>query len=80
MTDQWVLDIVRGGYQIPLVHTPPLNIFRQTPLPHDPVKRLDMLKGVKDLLTKGAICPVPASQRGLGFYSILFLVPKPEGK
>ena len=41
------------------------------------MKLQSLQSGVQVLLSKRAIVPVPWSQRGEGFHSILFLVPKP---
>lgn len=78
ISDQWVLSVIRWGYQIPFPGPPPLDCFLVTPLSRDYVRQSAMLSGVAMLLQKEAILPVPVEEVGLGFYSHLFRVQKPD--
>ena len=71
---------LKEGYEIPFLEPPPLSLGLD-PLFHSTLvlneqKRLALDQAVEDMVQKGAIeiAPLP-----LGFYSRLFLVPKPEG-
>ncbi|KAJ1156394.1 hypothetical protein NDU88_009113 [Pleurodeles waltl] len=52
---------------------------RPTPWPSDPGKRNALRLSIGSLLQKKAVVPVPQSEQGQGFYSIIFLVPKHTG-
>ena len=76
--DPWVVQVLREGYQIPLLTSPPLS---EVPI-HLPSYSPSSIKGkalvseINLLLAKGAIEPAPPSP---GFYSRLFVVLKASG-
>ena len=76
--DPWVVQVLREGYQIPLLTFPPLS---EVPI-HLPSYSPSSIKGkalvseINLLLAKGAIEPAPPSP---GFYSRLFVVLKASG-
>ncbi|XP_044159938.1 uncharacterized protein LOC122945122 isoform X1 [Bufo gargarizans] len=71
------LDIIRQGCKIEFTSLPPPG-FVVTKMPARS-SNLNIFQGVQDLVKKGAVIPVPTSQRGQGYYSTLFLVKKKEG-
>ncbi|XP_066450109.1 uncharacterized protein [Eleutherodactylus coqui] len=76
-TNEWVLHLVAEGYKIELVSRLP-DRFIVTSI-QSPGLEQALLRGVQNLLDLGAVIPVPKKERGKGFYSPLFLVPKPDG-
>lgn len=77
-TDAWVLQTVRLGLTLEFLSSP-LNHFITCPVSNNQEKRQLMDAEIHHLLNICAIETVPAEQRGTGFYSILFLVPKSSG-
>jgi len=75
--NEWVLSIVRSGYFIELKNPPPVTGARVTPAKR--ATRDAMAAEVADLREKGAVEQVPLGQRGTGFYSTYFSVPKKDG-
>ena len=76
--DRWVLEVLRFGYQVPFLSTPPLSDF---PIPHpsyspSSIRGLTLTAAVADLHEKGAIELAPPSP---GYYSRLFVTPKVTG-
>lgn len=69
----------KGGLQIGIPVTPPPN-FLITCLPKDPLKARSLLRSVRELAEQEVIIPVSMSQITQGFYSHIFVVPKPSGK
>ncbi|XP_066429301.1 uncharacterized protein [Eleutherodactylus coqui] len=76
-TNEWVLHLVAEGYRIELLSRPP-DRFMITPT-QSPGLEQALLEGIRNLQGLGAIIPVPKKEQGKGFYSPLFLVPKPDG-
>ena len=70
--DRWVEEVLRFGYCVPFLVTPPLS---NVPIPLL-IRGLALSAAVADLHTKGAIEPAPPSP---GFYSRLFVTPKVTG-
>ena len=76
--DQWVLSLIEEGYKLEFIQIPPQSGMKETIVPR---KNLDILNAeVAELLRKDAIEKVPPNERGCGFYSTFFLVPKKNGK
>ena len=76
--DQWVLSLIEEGYKLEFIQKPPQSGMKETIVPR---KNLDILNAeVAELLRKDAIEKVPPNERGCGFYSTFFLVPKKNGK
>ena len=76
--DRWVVEVLRFGYCVPFLVTPPLSNV-PIPLPsYSPssIRELAPSAAVADLHAKGAIDPAPPSP---GFYSRLFVTPKVTG-
>ena len=73
--DHWVVEVLRFGYRVPFLATPPLSDV-PIPLPsYSPssIRGLALSDAVADLCMKGAIEPAPLSP---GFYSRLFVTLK----
>ena len=77
--DPWVVEVLREGYRIPFLRSPPLS---DVPIPmpsYNPLstKRVALGEVIQALIAKGAVelAPLPSS----GFYSRLFLVWKTSG-
>ena len=76
--DQWVTLVIKRGYRLQLDRTPPETGTRRTALrPGD--GQSVMLEEVESLCAKSAVVPVPPDQRGTGYYSTYFVVPKKDG-
>lgn len=75
-SDDWVLGIIRRGYRMELIKTPPFSGVRVTPLRNGGSV---LLEEMGDLRAKSAVEPVPLGQKGIGFYSTYFTVPKKDG-
>ena len=74
-SNQWVLSIVKRGYQIPFKELPPLS---SQPIFFHQSQRPELAEEVNNLLQKRAVEEIiPESP---GFYSRIFLVPKKNGK
>ena len=76
--DRWVVAVLRFGYRVPFLATPPLSNV-PIPLPsYSPssIKGLALTAVVADLREKGAIEPAPPSP---GYYSRLFVTPELTG-
>lgn len=70
LVDSWVLSVITNGYFIEFVEYPPTPTF--TPTPYSQL----LANKVAELLGKDAVEPVPITQRGTGFYSRYFTIPK----
>ena len=73
-----VVTVLREGYTLPFRLRP--NLTRSPTIIScyvDPQKNLYLLEALHQLLKKNAVEPV-ATQKSLGFYNRLFLVPKPN--
>lgn len=76
----WLLQVVAEGFRLSFSTPPPLTRHpKPISLPADPVKKEALLNEVRNLLLKQAVIKV-REVSSLGFYSHLFLVPKPGGK
>lgn len=77
--DDWVINVLRGGYYIPFDADPPLLTTEPPDLCYSASHPLfqELRNSVQSLLQKEAIEVVEAST--LGFYSRLFLAPKKSG-
>ena len=76
----WLLQLVTEGLHLSFDSPPPLTRHpRPIQLPQDPMKAAALLSEVHSLLKKEAIVQV-RDVFSLGFYSHLFLVPKPGGR
>ena len=77
--DRWVTDVIRRGYALTFTDQPPLT--RPIPLPsYKPgsERALALDDSVRQMIAKGAVELVdPAVFPSPGFYSRLFVVPKP---
>ena len=76
--EQWVLEVLRQGYQIPFHTSPPLSRV-PLPFPSYPAtseRGLALRAEVLALVEKGAVEAAPSTP---GFYSRIFLVPKASG-
>lgn len=76
--DRWVLSTVSGGYKLELSEFPPPR-FLTSNVPKDLGKRRSLALALDHLLSQGVIRELPVEEQGLGFYSNLFTVPKPNG-
>ncbi|XP_066430229.1 uncharacterized protein [Eleutherodactylus coqui] len=76
-SNPWALRLVSEGYRIELSAPPPRR-FMVTPC-QSPASARALQSGVRDLLSLGAIIPVPSEERFKGCYSPLFLIKKPNG-
>ena len=79
-TDRYVRSIVREGYRVDLLGSPPLS---PDPIPMELFRDTDRSKALRreimSLLDKGAIEELNPRSLSPGFYSRLFLVPKTDG-
>ena len=73
--DQWVLSLIKNGYQIPFKDQPPLS---REPIFFQQSQRRELEEEVTSLLQKGAVEEIQPETPG--FYSRIFLVPKKNGK
>ena len=73
--DQWVLSLIKNGYQIPFKDQPPLS---REPIFFQQSQRRELEEEVTSLLQKGAMEEIQPETPG--FYSRIFLVPKKNGK
>ena len=75
--DAWVLETVANGYSLEVISPPAFQGVRKTTAGK---KSGRVLSGeVEDLVTKGAVVPIPLDQEEMGYYSTYFLVPKKDG-
>ena len=78
--ESWAITVVQEGVRMTFQTHPPLtNTPQWIRLPQDPDKRLALRNEVQALLQKQAIEPVIHPDTP-GFYSHLFVVPKPGGR
>lgn len=78
-SDPWVIRTISSGYSLEFTSPPPQRpVYRDTPLPQDPVKRQVLLNEVSQLLQKRAIETVSRSQTC--FVSNFFLRTKKSGE
>ena len=79
-TDRYVRSIVREGYRVDLLGSPPLS---PDPIPMELFRDTDRSKALRreimSLLDKGEIEELNPRSLSPGFYSRLFLVPKTDG-
>ena len=72
--------VLKQGYCLPFKQKPPLARFPTIKSSYSvPVKQEALLEAVQQMVKKKAVVPVQI-KNSLGFYSRLFLVPKPENK
>ena len=78
--DKWVIKTLKEGYRIPFSSLPPLTVtpVARAQYARDTVRRHALHQAVKDMQEKGAIEIVHRPDPG--FYSRIFLVPKPGNK
>ena len=80
--DQWVLEVLRDGYQVPFKNNrlPPMTLAPQEyqSYQNSPEKFAILQQEVKEMVQKGAVEIVQPREKA--FYNRLFLVPKPDGK
>ena len=75
-----VVLVLKQGYCLPFKQKPPLTRYPTIKSSYsDPVKQKPLLESVQQMVQKRAVVPVQ-NKNSLGFYSRLFLVPKPENK
>ena len=75
-----VVLVLKQGYCLPFKQSPPLTRFPTIKSSYSaPVKQKALLEAVQQMVKKRAVVPVQ-NKNSLGFYSRLFLVPKPENK
>ena len=75
-----VVLVLKQGYCLPFKQNPPLARFSTIKSCYaTPVKQKALLEVVQQMVQKRAVVPVQ-NKNSLGFYSRLFLVPKPENK
>lgn len=76
--DQWVIQVVTQGLLIEFTQRPPRRFFISR-LPKQHLNREKFLTVIQGLAAAGTIQPVPDSDKGRGYYSNLFMVPKKDG-
>ncbi|XP_063804475.1 uncharacterized protein LOC134981181 [Pseudophryne corroboree] len=76
--DRWIRNLVLKGYKIEFDCLPPLRFFK-TGLPLSDDKRAVLQIAIQSLLDSAVLIPVPVHPQGQGYYSSLFVVPKPDG-
>ena len=75
-----VVLVLKQGYCLPFKQKPPLTWYPAIKSSHSSlVKQTALLEAVQQMVQKRAVVPVQ-NKNSLGFYSRLFLVPKPEIK
>ena len=75
-----VVLVLKQGYCLAFKEKPPLSRFLAIRSSYSsPVKQQALLESVQQMVKKKAVVPVQ-NKNSLGFYSRLFLVPKPENK
>ena len=75
-----VVLVLKQGYCLPFKQKPPLTWFPTIKSSYSaPVKQKALLEAVQQMVQKQTVVPVQ-NKNSLGFYSRLFLVPKPENK
>ena len=75
--DQWVLDLVKGGYKLEFASVPPFTGLVTTRPQPNVVTVLS--EEVEALVAKAAVEAVPVALRQSGYYSTYFIVPKKDG-
>lgn len=78
-SDQWVTSTILRGHFCKFKHHPPRSSFLPTKIPSSKEKREILLQYVQMHVHLQAVVPVPKSEKFLGFYSPVFLVPKKVG-
>ena len=76
--DCWVRSSVATGYKLEFSEFPPPH-YQESRVPVEPTKKAALMAALNHLLYQGVIVEVPAQEQGLGFYSNLFIIPKPNG-
>ncbi|XP_068108865.1 uncharacterized protein [Hyperolius riggenbachi] len=79
INSQWVIKTISEGHSWAFKKTP-INSFTPTKVPQTVEKRTILYSYLEELIHKQAVLPVPLHQKGLGFYSPMFLVKKKTGK
>ena len=75
-----VVLVLKQGYCLPFKEKPPLTRFPTIKSSYSlPIKQQALQEAVQQMVQKRAVFPVQ-NKNSLGFYSRLFLVPKPENK
>ena len=75
--DDWVVSVLREGLMLDFRELPPLsNVPVLFPLPTSQLRASALVAEVQSLLDKGVVSPV-LSPTSPGFYSHIFVVPKP---
>ena len=75
-----VVLVLRQGYCLPFKLKPPLTWYPTIKSSYaSPVKQKALVEAIQQMVKKRAVVPVQ-NKNSLGFYSRLFLVPKPENK
>ena len=75
-----VVLVLKQGYCLPFKKKSPLTRYPTIKSSYSgPVKQKALLESVQQMVQKRAVVPVQ-NKNSLGFYSRLFLVPKPENK
>lgn len=74
----WILDVIKNGLKLEFLTLPPTR-FIVTGYHPTSQGRAALLSEVQSLILKEVLVPVPKDQEGLGFYSNLFLIKKPNG-
>ena len=78
--DPWVLSVIKNGYRLQFQNQVPMMMFpKSTPLPKNKEKREVLISTVETMLEKKIVEEV-LDVHTPGFYSIMFLVPKPGKK
>ncbi|XP_077121855.1 uncharacterized protein LOC143782553 [Ranitomeya variabilis] len=76
-SNQWILQLIKSGLRLDFFKLPQDN-FVVTSL-KAPEQQEALQLEILSLLAKNVLIEVPINQEGRGFYSSLFLVPKPDG-
>ncbi|XP_063775051.1 uncharacterized protein LOC134910673 [Pseudophryne corroboree] len=76
--DPWVFQVISQGYRLEFETSPPCR-FLKSALPATPSAREAVLVAIQKLYSQQVIVKVPLLQQGKGYYSTMFVVPKPDG-
>ncbi|XP_063790602.1 uncharacterized protein LOC134945328 [Pseudophryne corroboree] len=75
--DPWAIEIVSQGYKLEFEEMPP-HRYLKSALPASPLEREIVLAAIHKLYLQQVVVKVPLLQQGKGYYSTMFVVPKPD--
>ncbi|XP_077107227.1 uncharacterized protein LOC143764961 [Ranitomeya variabilis] len=76
-SNPWATSLISTGLKLRFARVPPDSFLLTSLKSHSQQEALE--QEIINLLSKGVLVEVPSHQKGRGFYSPLFLIPKPDG-